>query len=81
MRSTFDASRIFNDQDGWYVIMRTSDRHHLTGYKHKFVGNQHMMGPFLSKHKVEDWLESYLAMYAEKRHSDKFIPDNIDTHH
>jgi len=67
MRSTFDTSRIFNDQDGWYVVMRASDNEHLTGLKHKVIGGQHLMGPFLDKHQVENWLEGYLAIYFENR--------------
>ena len=81
MQSTFGTSRIFNDQDGWYVVMRESDINHLLGSKHKLIGNQHLMGPFLSKHQVEEWLEGYLAMHAENRSTDNFIPDSIDAYH
>ncbi len=81
MQSTFDTSRIFNDQDGWYVVMRESDNKYLTGSKHKIIGMQHLMGPFSNKHRVEDWLEGYLDMHSENRHSDAFIPDSLDTHH
>lgn len=81
MKSSFDTSRIFNDQDGWYVVMRQSDNTHLVGSKHKLIGTQHLMGPFNSKHQVEEWLEGYLAMHAENRDSDNFIPDNIDAYH
>ena len=81
MQSTFDTSRIFNDQDGWYVAMRESDDKRLTGSRYKRIGNQHLMGPFINKHQVEDWLEGYLAMYSENRNADTFIPDNLDTHH
>jgi len=81
MRSTFDTSRIFNDQDGWYIVMRESDDKYLTGSKHKLIGNQHLMGPFPSKHQTEDWFEGYLAMHAESRNTDNFIPDTIDAYH
>ena len=81
MQSTFQTSRIFNDMDGWYVIMRASDRKHLLSSKYKLVGNQHLMGPFINRHRVEDWLEGYLAMHAEDRNKSEFIPDSIDTHH
>ena len=81
MRSTFDSSRIFNDQDGWYIVMRESDEENLKGSKHKLIGDQHLMGPFKSKHLTEDWFEGFLAMHAESRDSATFIPDSIDTHH
>ena len=81
MQSTFDSSRIFNDQDGWYVVMRASDNEYLSGSKHKLIGDQHLMGPFSSKPQTEDWLEGYLAMHAENRSSDNFIPDSIDSYH
>ena len=67
MRSTFSSSRIFNDHGGWYVIMRQSDKKNLSGLKYKCIGNQHMMGPFISKHQVETWLAGFLAMYSENR--------------
>ena len=38
MQSTFNTSRIFNDQDGWYVVMRASDDENLLGPKHKIIG-------------------------------------------
>lgn len=81
MLSTFDTSRIFNDQDGWYVVMRASDDKHLSGTKHKLIGNQHLMGPFINRNRVEDWLNGFLAMHSENRKSDDFLPDSIDTHH
>lgn len=81
MRSTFDTSRIFNDQDGWYVVMRESDDKYLTGSRHKLIGNQHLMGPFHSKAQTQEWLEGYLAMHAENRHVDEFIPDAVGTAH
>lgn len=81
MRSTFDTSRIFNDQDGWYIVMRESDDKYLTGSKHKLIGHQHLMGPFSSKHQTEDWFEGYLAMHAHNRNTDNFIPDSIDAYH
>jgi len=81
MRSTFDTSRIFNDQDGWYVVMRESDDKFLNGSKHKLIGSQHLMGPFHSKHQTEDWLEGYLALHSENRNVDEFIPDFMSTHH
>ena len=81
MQSTFNTSRIFNDQDGWYIVMRESDKQYLTGSKHKLIGEQHLMGPFLSKHQTEDWFEGYLAMHSINRNANAFIPDSIDTHH
>ena len=81
MQSTFDSSRIFNDQDGWYIVMRESDDKYLTGSKHKLIGSQHLMGPFQSKHQTEGWFEGYLAMHAENRNADNFIPDKIDAYH
>ncbi|MDH5395957.1 MAG: hypothetical protein OEW97_06750 [Gammaproteobacteria bacterium] len=81
MQSTFATSRIFNDQDGWYITMRESDAALLSGSKHKIMGVQHLMGPFSSKAKVEEWFESYLSMHAQNRNIDTFIPDSIDTHH
>ena len=81
MRSTFDTSRIFNDPDGWYIVMRESDVQFLTTSKYKLIGEQHLMGPFSSKPKTEDWFEGYLAMHAENRNVDNFIPDNIDSYH
>lgn len=67
MQSTFNTSRIFNDMDGWYVMMRASDEKNLVGPKHKVIGTQHLMGPFNSKPQVEDWLESFLAIYFVNR--------------
>ena len=81
MQSTFDTSRIFNDQDGWYIVMRGSDDQYLTGSKHKLIGEQHLMGPFLTKHQTEDWFEGFLAMHAQNRNIDTFIPDTIDSFH
>lgn len=70
MQSTFNTSRIFNDQDGWYVVMRESDHKNLSGPKHKIIGDQHLMGPFQSKTLVEQWLEGYLAIHFENRDPD-----------
>lgn len=70
MRSTFDTSRIFNDQDGWYVVMRESDDKNLIGSKHKIIGSQHLMGPFMNKQMVENWLEGFLAVHFENRNPD-----------
>ncbi len=70
MQSTFDSSRIFNDQDGWYVVMRASDDKKLIGPKHKIIGSQHLMGPFMDKHQVENWLEGFLAIHFENRNPD-----------
>lgn len=81
MQSTFATSRIFNDQDGWYITMRESDATFLSGSKYKIMGVQHLMGPFPSRTKVEEWLEAYLSMHAQNRNVDNFIPDSIDTHH
>jgi len=81
MRSTFNTSRIFNDQDGWYIVIRASDEQFLTASKHKLIGDQHLMGPFNSKRQTEDWFEGYLAMHSEKRSADNFIPDSIDSYH
>jgi len=81
MQSTFNTSRIFNDLDGWYIVMRESDQQYLSGSKHKLIGDQHLMGPFLSKHQTEDWFEGYLAMHSMNRNANAFIPDSIDTHH
>ena len=81
MQSTFNTSRIFNDQDGWYIVMRESDDQFLTGSKHKLIGDQHLVGPFPSKHQTENWFEGYLAMHSENRNNDNFIPDNIDAYH
>ena len=72
MQSTFDSSRIFNDMHGWYVVMRASDEKYLTGLRHKLIGNQHLMGPFINRHRVEDWLEGYLAIHSENRTSNGF---------
>jgi len=69
MQSTFNTSRIFNDQDGWYVVMRESDDKLLMGPKHKIIGEQHLMGPFADKHQVEDWLEGFLAIHFENRNT------------
>ena len=81
MHSSFDTSRIFNDQTGWYVIMRPTDEKYLHGPKHKLIGKQHMMGPFNSKHQVEEWLEGYISMHGENRDTDTFIPDSAATFH
>lgn len=81
MQSTFNTSRIFNDQDGWYIVMRESDDQFLTGSKHKLIGDQHLMGPFPSKHQTEDWFEGYLAMHSENRNADTFIPDSVTSFH
>ncbi|MCW8901483.1 MAG: hypothetical protein OQK75_12470 [Gammaproteobacteria bacterium] len=81
MQSTFNTSRIFNDMDGWYVVMRASDEKYLKGTKHRLVGDQHLMGPFINRHRVEEWFHGYLAMHAENRDAAGFIPDSIDTHH
>lgn len=81
MQSTFNTSRIFNDQDGWYIVMRESDEKFLIGSKHKLIGNQHLMGPFSSKEQTENWFEGYLAMHSENRHADDFIPDSLNSFH
>ena len=78
MHSTFDTSRIFNDQDGWYVVMRESDSNNLLGPKHKIIGNQHLMGPFINKTLVEEWLEGYLAVHFENRNPEI---STINMHH
>ena len=67
MQSTFNTSRIFNDMDGWYVVMRASDKKNLLGPKYKVVGDQHLMGPFMDKKQGEDWLEGFLAIHFENR--------------
>lgn len=81
MQSTFGTSRIFNNQDGWYIVMRESDKEYLTGSKHKVIGKQQLMGPFQSKHLTEDWLEGFLSMHSESRNPDTFITDILETHH
>ena len=81
MQFTFDSSRIFNDQDGWYIVMRKSDDIYLAGYKHKLIGEQHLMGPFESRHQTENWFEGYLAIYSKNRDSDSFMPDSIQSYH
>lgn len=81
MQSTFKTSRIFNNIDGWFVIMREADSKYLTSSKHKYIANQHLMGPFINRHRVENWLNGYLDMHSENRSPEEFIPDNIDTHH
>lgn len=81
MQSTFSTSRIFNDQDGWYIVMRESDEKHLIGSKHKLIGEQHLMGPFHSKCQTEEWFEGYLAMHSSSRTQENFIPDSIDAYH
>jgi len=86
MQSSFSSPRIFHDHDGWHVAMRASDRQYQNDSKHKFIGEQHLMGPFLSQHLVESWLEGYLDMYARYRHAvsmnpPAFIPDHIHTSH
>lgn len=78
MQASFNTSRIFNDQSGWYVIMRGSDVINLTGLRHKFIGDQHLMGPFINRHRVEQWLEDYLAMHSENRPPNTFILENDD---
>lgn len=70
MLSTFNTSRIFNDKDGWYVVMRGSDEKNLVGPKHKIIGNQHLMGPFTNKQLVENWLEGFLAIHFVNRNPD-----------
>ena len=78
MQSTFNTSRIFNDMDGWYVMMRASDEQNLIGVKHKIIGEQHLMGPFTSKHQVEDWLEGFLAIHFVNRNPET---STINLHH
>lgn len=81
MQSTFNTSRIFNDQDGWYIVMRESDGKYLSGTKYKLIDKQHLMGPFPSKDQTEDWFEGYIAMHGENREIDDFLPDNLDSYH
>ena len=81
MQASFNTSRIFNDQTGWYVVMRESDDKNLSGLKHKLIGEQHLMGPFINRHRVEEWLEGYLAIHSENRPSDDSISDHVDTRH
>ena len=81
MQSSFSTSRIFNDQDGWYIVMRESDDKYLTGSKHKIIREQHLMGPFLSKVQTKEWFEGYVAMHGTNRNHDDFLPDNIDAYH
>ena len=81
MQSTFNTYRIFNDMDGCYVVMRAYDEKYIKGSRHQLVGDQHLMGPFINLHRVEELLEGYLAMHAKNRNSAVFIPDSIDTHH
>lgn len=80
MQSSFGTPRIFNDQTGWYITLRSSDEKYLTGAKHKKVGNQHLMGPFNSKERAMEWLDGFVSMHGENRETDEFIPDSIDTH-
>ncbi|MDH5370566.1 MAG: hypothetical protein OEW99_11115 [Gammaproteobacteria bacterium] len=77
MQSTLENSRMFNDKDGWYIFMRIVDKKNLTGSKHKVVEDQHLMGPFKSKDKAEEWLEGYIAKHGENRQTDEFIPDSM----
>lgn len=81
MQSSFNTSRIFNDMDGWYIAMRASDEKYLAGSRYKLIGDQHLMGPFTNRERVEEWLEGFLAMHAENRRADNFIPDTIDSYH
>ena len=81
MQSSFNTSRIFNDMDGWYVVMRASDEQYLTGPKYKLIGDQHLMGPFTNRDRVEQWLEGFLAMHGESRQANNYIPDTIDSYH
>ena len=81
MQANFNTSRIFNDQTGWYVVMRETDVKNLTGLRHKLIGDQHLMGPFINRHRVEQWLDGYLAMHSENRAPTTFSSDNDTTHH
>lgn len=81
MHSTADTYRIYNEQDGWYVVMHDSDGKYLINSKDKLIINQHVVGPFLYRHRVEDWLERYLSLHFKNPDSDTFIADSIDTHH
>ena len=55
---------------GTLLCVRASDEQNLLGSKHKIIGSQHLMGPFLDKHLVEDWLEGFLAIHFENRSTD-----------
>lgn len=77
MQSTFEASRIFHDQDGWYVVMRASDQMYLDNRMHKCIADQHLMGPFADKYLVEQWLDGFLSMHSVNRQNEEFIADNI----
>lgn len=78
MSPVLDTSRIYNDHDGWYIVMRESDEKFLTSSKYKVVGGQHLMGPFDTKYQLQDWFEGFLALHSEDRESDFFIADNFD---
>lgn len=81
MLSSFNTSRIFSDQTGWYVIMRESDSRNLISPKYQIIGDKHLMGPFSSRSHVEEWLDAYLSVHAENRIPVEYIPGSIDTHH
>lgn len=76
MQSSFDTARIFNDQDGWYIVMRESDEKYLTSSKHKVIADQHLMGPFNNKQQVEMWFDGYVSMHGSNRNTDAYIPDS-----
>lgn len=78
MSPIFDTSRIYNDHDGWYIVMRESDEKLLNSNRHKVVSGQHLMGPFETKYQLQDWFEGFLALYSSDRESDYFIADNFD---
>ena len=61
--------------------MRDSDEPYLIGSKHKYIGDQNLVGPFTDKQVVEEWLKGFIAMHGKNRHTKNFTPDCIDPYH
>lgn len=79
MESRGSNPRIYSDETGWYVTVRSSDEDILDGPLHKKVGKQHLMGPFDDRDKAAEWLEDFIAKHGTSRKTDDAAPDNTDT--
>jgi len=60
--------------------MRESDKKNIKSMKFKRFGNQHIMGPFNSKHEVNDWLQDYLTVHSDNRNTAYSPPEAIAAH-
>ena len=75
MQSRGGNPRIYSDETGWYVTVRSSDVDILDGPLHKTVGKQHLMGPFDDRNIATEWLEDFIAKHGESRKTNESASD------